>query len=118
PLSAALKMFLQKLVAQPDGKWLLLCRIVRRLTPAIVEQRDNCAHRQRTIFLPGIGASWCAVRRVAARLGVVRQSYDRQNPSNCSQSDPGRITETFRSLVVLQLIQIKVRSSLLVASLI
>jgi hypothetical protein len=112
------EMFLRKLIAQPDGNWLLLCRIVRWLTPAIVEQRDNCGHRQRTIFLPGIGALWCAVRRVAARLGVVRQSCDRQNPTNCSQSHSGRITETFHSFVVLQLIQIKVRSSLLVASLI
>src|SRR6185437_16256216 len=84
---------------------------MRQLTPAIVEQRDNCAHRQRTIFLRGIGALWCAVRRVAARFYVVRQSYDRQNASNCSQSHPGRIKETFHSLVALQLIQIKVRSS-------
>jgi hypothetical protein len=50
----ALKMFLRKLIAQPDGNRLLLCRIARQLAPAIVEQRDNYARRRCTTFSAGV----------------------------------------------------------------
>ena len=52
--------------------------IVQQRARAIVEQRDNFLHRQRMSFSLGADALWYDARQVAARLDVVRESYDRR----------------------------------------
>jgi hypothetical protein len=70
-VSAHAENVLEQFIVQPDADQLLLCRITRQLAPAIVEQRDNCARRRCTTFLPGIGALYRAVRLVAVLHGGV-----------------------------------------------
>ena len=52
--------------------------IVQQRARAIVEQPDNFLHRQRMSFWLGADALWYDARQVAARLDVVRESYDRR----------------------------------------
>ncbi|PYI83630.1 MAG: hypothetical protein DME54_00350 [Verrucomicrobia bacterium] len=59
---------------------MLSSRIVLRRERAIVEQRDNFLNRQRMSFSLGADALSYDARLVAARLDVVRESYDRQEP--------------------------------------
>jgi hypothetical protein len=55
---------------------MLSSRIVLRRVRAIVEQCDNFLHRQRMSFSLGADALLYDARQVAARLDVVRESYD------------------------------------------
>jgi hypothetical protein len=52
--------------------------IVQQRARAIVEQGDNFLHRQRMSFSLGADALSYDARQVAARLDVVRESYDRR----------------------------------------
>jgi hypothetical protein len=54
--------------------------MVLRRARAIVEQRDNFLHRRRMSFLLGADALSYNAGQVAARLDVVRESYDRREP--------------------------------------
>ena len=76
-LEARTRVFKRRLfLLEPNPLWSPTSRLANVSSDA--KQRDNFVHRQRMSFSLGADALSYDARQVAARLDVVRESYDRR----------------------------------------